>query len=408
MKGVLSVAGCLIICLLRQCETAPSVANKNISPVILVPGDGGSQFEARLDKPSVQHIFCTYKTENWYSLWLNLELLGPYILDCFVDNMKLTYDPVTRTTKNQPGVEIRQPGFGNSSSVEWLDSSQLGATSYFYHIVESLVKDLGYKRNVTVRGAPYDFRKAPNEMADYLSALKNLVEDTYAKNNEQPVVLMGHSMGNLYILYLLNHQPQAWKDKYIRSFISIAGPYGGAVKTLRLMASGDNLGVFVVNPLTARQQQRTMPSTSWLLPYDSFWAEDEVLVHGPSANYTVRDYKKFFDDIKYPDGYSMRQDTEELIKNLEAPGVEVHCIHGVNVSTPAALSYSKSKSYEKQPDVITGDGDGTVNVRSLQGCQRWIGKQKEDVFYHQVVGAEHLAILNNAEVKAYIAKVLSS
>ena len=97
-----------------------------------------------------------------------------------------------------------------------------------------------------------------------------------------------------------------------------------------------------------------------------------------------------------------------IFQNLEAPGVEVHCIHGVNVSTPAALSYSKSKSYEKQPDVITGDGDGTVNVRSLQGCQRWIGKQKEDVFYHQVVGAEHLAILNNAEVKAYIAKVLSS
>jgi len=406
MKGVLSVAGCLIICLLQRCESAPTAANKNLSPIVLVPGDGGSQFEARLDKPTVQHIFCTHKTDNWYSLWLNLELLGPYILDCFVDNMKLNYDPVTRTSKNQPGVEIRQPGFGNSSSVEWLDSSQLGATSYFYHIVESLVKDLGYKRNITVRGAPYDFRKAPNEMADYLSALKNLIEDTYTKNSEQPVVLMGHSMGNLYILYLLNHQPQSWKDKYIRSFISIAGPYGGAVKTLRLMASGDNLGVFVVNPLTAREQQRTMPSTSWLLPYDTFWTEDEILVYGPDTNYTVKDYKRFFDDIEYPAGYSMREDTEELVKNLEAPGVEVHCIHGTGVITPAALSYSKSKWHDKQPDVITGDGDGTVNVRSLQGCQRWIGKQKADVFYHQVAGAEHLAILSNDDVKAYIATVL--
>lgn len=408
MKGVLSAFGCFIICLIQQCETAPTAANKNLSPVILVPGDGGSQFEARLDKPTVQHIFCTHKTDNWYSLWLNLELLGPYILDCFVDNMKLNYDPVSRTSKNQPGVEIRQPGFGNSSSVEWLDSSQLGATSYFYHIVESLVKDLGYKRNATVRGAPYDFRKAPNEMADYLSDLKNLVEDTYTKNNEQPVVLMGHSMGNLYILYLLNHQPQSWKDKYIRSFISIAGPYGGAVKTLRLMASGDNLGVFVVNPLTAREQQRTMPSTSWLLPYDTFWTQDEILVYGPDTNYTVKDYKRFFDDIDYPAGYSMREDTEDLVKNLEAPGVEVHCIHGTGVVTPAALAYTKSKWHDKQPDVITGDGDGTVNVRSLQGCQRWIGKQKADVLYHQVAGAEHLAILNNDDVKAYITKVLKS
>jgi lysophospholipase-3 len=53
-----------------------------------VPGDGGSQFEARLNKPSVVHMWCTQKTTDWFALWLNLELLAPYVLDCFVDNMK--------------------------------------------------------------------------------------------------------------------------------------------------------------------------------------------------------------------------------------------------------------------------------------------------------------------------------
>ena len=52
-----------------------------------MPGDGGSQFEAEIDKPSVVHIWCTKKSK-WFSLWLNLEQLAPYVIDCFVDNMK--------------------------------------------------------------------------------------------------------------------------------------------------------------------------------------------------------------------------------------------------------------------------------------------------------------------------------
>ena len=58
-------------------------------------------------------------------------------------------------------------------------------------------------------------------------------------NNGKRVILLGHSMGNLYIHYMLAKQTQQWKDKYIRSFISLGAPWGGAVKTLRLMASGE-------------------------------------------------------------------------------------------------------------------------------------------------------------------------
>lgn len=45
-------------------------------------------------------------------------------------------------------------------------------------------------------------------------------------------------MGCPYLLYMLNHQPQSWKDKYVKSLVTLAGPWGGAVKVLRLMASG--------------------------------------------------------------------------------------------------------------------------------------------------------------------------
>jgi len=85
-----------------------------------------------------------------------------------------------------------------------------------------------------------------DEMSEFLNDLQKLIESSYEDNGNQPVILLGHSMGNLYIHYLLTHQSRSWKEKYIKSFISLAGPWGGAVKTIRLEISGRH-GSFVVN-----------------------------------------------------------------------------------------------------------------------------------------------------------------
>lgn len=77
---------------------------------------------------------------------------------------KLIYDNKTRTTQDMPGVTIRIPGFGRSDVVEWLDPSitRSLAGAYFKDIANALVAK-GYDRNVTLRGAPFDFRKAPSK-----------------------------------------------------------------------------------------------------------------------------------------------------------------------------------------------------------------------------------------------------
>jgi len=77
-----------------------------------------------------------------------------------------------------------------------------------------------------------------DENAEYLSKLHELVEEMY-EEYQKPVFLLAHSMGCHYVLYFLNHQPQAWKDKYIRGFISLAAPWGGVVKILRALSSGN-------------------------------------------------------------------------------------------------------------------------------------------------------------------------
>ncbi len=58
---------------------------------------------------------------------------------------------------------FRVPGFGNSSTVEYLDSSRLSLSTYFAKVADQLVQGLGYTRGRDLHGAPYDFRKAPSE-----------------------------------------------------------------------------------------------------------------------------------------------------------------------------------------------------------------------------------------------------
>jgi len=79
-----------------------------------------------------------------------------------------------------------------------------------------------------------------------------------------------------------------------------------------MKCAGDNLGVFVVNMLKARTEQRSMPSTAWLMPYDTFWNSSEIVVYGPQRNYTVNDYEQLFHDINFTDGYEMRKQTVKL------------------------------------------------------------------------------------------------
>lgn len=56
--------------------------------------------------------------------------------------------------------------------------------------------------------------------------------------NGQKAVIVTHSMGGLMGLVFLQQQSQSWKDKYVRAFVSLAAPWGGTVKTIKVFAVG--------------------------------------------------------------------------------------------------------------------------------------------------------------------------
>lgn len=342
-------------------------ATSNAAPVIIVPGDGSNRLEAKLDKPSTVSWLCSKKSD-WFRLWLDTSNLL-LSTKCWADNIRLEYDQERDVLTNAPGVETRVPYWGSTEGFEELDPGlPFGASSVFKKMVDRMVS-LGLERNKTIRGAPYDFRYAPSSApgAKFIKDLKQLVEET-AKASGRRVNLVSHSMGCLQVLYLLNYQTQAWKDKFVEKWIPLSGPFGGAAKEMRLYASGDNQGL-PVNSLLIREEQRSYETNHWLLPVPQWWG-NRTVVTTPKRSYTMQDTDAFFDDIGFPAGKKLQKRTVSLTGGVVAPGVDVVCMYSLGVDTPESFSYGPL-GFDVTPTIHNGDGDGTVNALSLQLCERW-------------------------------------
>lgn len=66
------------------------VCNWLCSPSLVppVPGCLGNQLEAKLDKPDVVNWMCYRKTEDYFTIWLNLNTFLPVGVDCWIDNTR--------------------------------------------------------------------------------------------------------------------------------------------------------------------------------------------------------------------------------------------------------------------------------------------------------------------------------
>eukprot|EP00929_Paragymnodinium_shiwhaense_P119590 TRINITY_DN91494_c0_g1_i1.p1 TRINITY_DN91494_c0_g1~~TRINITY_DN91494_c0_g1_i1.p1 ORF type:complete len:433 (+),score=71.00 TRINITY_DN91494_c0_g1_i1:82-1299(+) len=367
-----------------------------VRPVVIVPGDGSNQLEAKIDKPETVKWFC-HKKSDWFRLWLSTsDLLGA--TSCWADNIKLIYDEQRDELTNNVGVETRVPYWGTTDGFEELDPKvPFHGSAVFRDMVAKLVS-LGHTKNVTLRGAPYDFRYAPSSAVgkDFIQKLKSLIEETYEAQGQQRVSLISHSMGCLQTLYLLSQADQAWKDKHIEKWIPLGGPFGGSASEMRLHASGDSFGL-PISPSYVREEQRSYETNFWLAPVPQ-WFEDRTLVISPTRNYTAQDYDTFFDDIGYPLGKTLLKRVLPLTASVPAPGVDVVCMYSTGVKTSEMFKYGDS--FDEAPEVIMGDGDGTVNEWSLKLCERWTaaGAQDRAASTRVFQGVEHQKMLTDEKV----------
>ena len=235
-----------------------------------------------------------------------------------------------------------------------------------------------------------------DEHNNFFSNIKSLVEESYSKNGNTSVIFITHSMGSPMIQYFLVHQPQEWKAKYVRAFLSLSGVFGGTVRAAKVFAVGDNLGNYFVEAFRLRYEQRTNPSLAWLMPSPDLWGEDEVIVQSQNINITMRNYQDFYKMMGQPIGEMMRQDTLPISRGIPPPGVEVFCWHGANVPTIETLVYHKFP--ESVPTFKYGDGDGTVNKRSMEACLRWRTQQTPPVHHRSFKDINHAGMIKDDQV----------
>ncbi|KAF5461946.1 hypothetical protein F2P56_018004 [Juglans regia] len=386
-------------------------AGSNLHPLILIPGNGGNQLEARLTagyKPSSLYCYKRWNPvapqnkEGWFRLWFDPSVLLAPFTKCFAERMMLYYDSDLDDYRNAPGVETRVPHFGSTQSLLYLDSNLKHITAYMEPLVESL-EQIGYVNGETLFGAPYDFRYGlaaeghPSHVGSkFLQDLKDLIEKASTSNGGKPVILISHSLGGLFALQLLNRNPPSWRKKFVKHFVALSAPWGGTVDEMLTFASGNTLGVPLVEPLLVREEQRSSESNLWLMPNPKLFGREKPLVVTPNATYSASDMVQFLNDIGFPQGvHPYKSRILPLADKLGAPGVPVTCIIGSGVRTAETLFYEKN-DFDEQPDIVYGDGDGTVNMVSLLALESlWSEEKNQTLKVIRIPGVSHTSILKN-------------
>lgn len=243
---------------------------------------------------------------------------------------------------------------------------------------------------------------------NYYAELKQLIEKTYANGGNKKVVLLVHSMGAPVSLFFLTKVvDQAWKEKYLKAYVSMSGVWRGAANAAKAFVSGENEDIVVDLPIWARASQRSYPSTALLLPYPSdTWTKEDVLIITPDRNYTAWDYEALFNDIGYPRGYDMFLETKDLAAPLIPPNITTYCYYGYDYPTPLQFKYTAGEFPDIEPIVYNGNGDGTVNIQSLLACSLWKDQMPFNLTMAGFRYVEHVDIIKNSDVIQHVDDVV--
>ena len=417
-------------------------------PVILLNGLAGSVVNARLDHlAEAPHVYCTRDSKGTFDqLWVSVDELVPGVIDCNFDNLRLHYNASTKAYANKPGVTIdASVDWGGVGGLDFLDA-KLHVGGYFHSLIRHLEATLGYKVGLSLRGAPYDWRQAPDGFStvdagaaykggSYFDRLRQLVEETRKLNGQRRVVLVTHSMGGPTAYAFLRTMSAPWKATHIAALIALSPPFGGALSTMKALVSGDTLGIPLITHSLFHPIQSTCASGPWLFPQPALWPAHEVLITSaaPSANasaatstassvgsanstmlkWTSSNYTELAQALGLKQAAALfAGGVGALLANFAPPGVAVEVLRGGGVPTPAAFRYAEAFTpgiVPAEPATITeADGDGTVNSRSLERAAAWRTQQSQPVRYWHFANTSHFGVLTSNPVLNRLTALLTN
>lgn len=115
------------------------------------------------------------------------------------------------------------------------------------------------------------------------------------------------------------------------------------------------------------------------IPTGNSAADAFPFIRSPEKNYTYGEWADVLRDAGRDMTLSVWDATRPLLINVsEAPGVRMWCMYGTNVSTVNGVNYKVSGRQMAEsfsPELIYGNGDGTVHHASLAVCDDWTEKK---------------------------------
>eukprot|EP01104_Vermistella_antarctica_P020106 TRINITY_DN835_c0_g2_i1.p1 TRINITY_DN835_c0_g2~~TRINITY_DN835_c0_g2_i1.p1 ORF type:complete len:481 (-),score=91.67 TRINITY_DN835_c0_g2_i1:385-1827(-) len=332
----------------------------SLNPIVIVPGICGSQLNIKLTNKTSEHWFCPSNTEGYELEYIKVGELVPGPIECFLENMQLLWDPTNEQYSNFSGVDMQPVGWGSTDDLAYLDPNLQSLTEYFADTINALLT-IGYKDGVNLRGAPYDFRVSPTlyQTDPFFVRFINLIEQTYAMNNNTPVTILSHSMGCLHTSFFFSHYVDAtWKAKYIKTWVAVSPPWAGASVALQGVISGYVLGYTIVPKTPFKNLCRTWPSMYYLIPPAAEWG-DYPFVTTDTDVFTAQNLSKLFAVMGETDLIGRLESGGNPPGIVQAPGVPLFCLGGGNVSTPLGFNYG-ANDFDSSPEITYSNGDGTV------------------------------------------------
>ena len=279
------------------CFTLLLCSSKSIArkPIMLVPGLMGTQLRGNVTRHP--YWYCPKVVDDY--VWVNDVLIIPPIHKCLLDSLGLQWNNETNEITQKEGVSIAPFDFGGLGAISYAD--ELEKT---FHVVKTYapfieyLTALGYVERETLFGIPFDWRFGMVHPDSFWSDVTKLIEDAYTKNSNQKVVLVGHSMGALFINYfLMIKQTKEWREKYIDSVLLVAPSITGSFLTFTVVLT------------------RTIPYLGFLGDLtDSTQKLGGVDIHFP--NYEIFGNRPF-----YTDENGNKYSASELKKALKNEGI---------------------------------------------------------------------------------------
>ena len=345
-----------------------------------------------------------------FGSWVSSDQSNGFSPACRDKLMTLVYNrrpsvPMSQRFSEQPGVTVTIKDYGKIESCPCPFDEDLYA----------LLEANGYTRNLDIRVAGYDWRLTP-DMGGFLQRTIRLIEQTYADNGNTPVHLLAHSNGPLYAHYLLTHTSQAWKNKFIHGFTSIAGNFPGQGLLYSFLFTGFNINdasypVDAVSAKVSALMFQSHPATYMSASDPAVFKNQEVVIQAGSVIYTPQHYRKLFRDAGMRLAEELGAYYIGFVKFREPPffpNVDVYAEKGSGLDTVVGIAL---------PDLTVGQlVDDTTEFFFLPGdsSQEYITNdsvavwEKMDCFGFELNDNPGVAHVGLATAPAVMARLLTN